>query len=618
MVQRRFAHAVLWLAAVAGLCAARLGDRISFQGSGAAAVEDVVEALTAELSQHGARTEELEAELRNVFMALPKNHLGNLEHDAVRYSLHRYFLRRHGWFIRGLEPNHVAKPLVENGKDAEWVPTFLQERLESAEGGRGSTLHDLAATAAALENLVKHESTARLSMVYEAHYLNNGTTLTSKQASEVLMTFFMSFLVANNFTVGSYSELLAKKNRFANAYKGYAEAKEWLDGLIGPRFSSPDLGPSYDFADTAAAASDIGENYHSFNERECSSMKSTLAGIESRKAGRVRLSVFYNTSRNSHWQFTEKPAFLRAMGALDESDPKNPSVIITNYAMARANCLDAFHLYAVCCRNACEDLMDHVETSLAAPTATPERLAALVEALPSETVQAPRELPATLMAKLEEIAKYHQGTVPIHGRLFAQWMHHAYPLECPYPDESISPLTASEWLKATGSESSEASEEEMRQQIEADKCAIDWQGRTDCESESTDLPWSTHEQLLMVEGSEAINAALEVLAPVVLSGDFHWAYVVLVLAALAVLAATAPLALGRGAAGGCTDISGSLGERPRRKMGLAKVASVMALLVLGYCADLLNGVALLGALACAVVFAVTGTMCSREHPGKVV
>merc|ERR1719343_1639826 len=30
-----------------------------------------------------------------------------------------------------------------------------------------------------------------------------------------------------------------------------------------------------------------------------------------------------------------------------------------------------------------------------------------------------------------QIGKRHAGKVPPHGRLFAQWLHHAYPRECP-------------------------------------------------------------------------------------------------------------------------------------------------------------------------------------------
>jgi len=34
---------------------------------------------------------------------------------------------------------------------------------------------------------------------------------------------------------------------------------------------------------------------------------------------------------------------------------------------------------------------------------------------------------------LQEVADAHDGRVPIHGRLFAQWLHHLFPHECPYP-----------------------------------------------------------------------------------------------------------------------------------------------------------------------------------------
>merc|ERR1719401_708419 len=71
--------------------------------------------------------------------------------------------------------------------------------------------------------------------------------------------------------------------------------------------------------------------------------------------------------------------------------------------------------------------------------------------MPSSTVPADRELHPILVARLEEIAKHHGGRVPLHGRLFAQWMHHAYPRECPYPhlsgtvrsQSSTSPLETS-------------------------------------------------------------------------------------------------------------------------------------------------------------------------------
>merc|ERR1712217_150110 len=53
-----------------------------------------------------------------------------------------------------------------------------------------------------------------------------------------------------------------------------------------------------------------------------------------------------------------------------------------------------------------------------------------------------------------EVAAQHDGRVPLHGRLFAQWMHHAYPHECPYPHKagSTRPMGPDEWLAEKGAE----------------------------------------------------------------------------------------------------------------------------------------------------------------------
>ena len=39
------------------------------------------------------------------YQALPKNQDGNLPHQTVRYILHRLFVDRRGWYVKGLEPN---------------------------------------------------------------------------------------------------------------------------------------------------------------------------------------------------------------------------------------------------------------------------------------------------------------------------------------------------------------------------------------------------------------------------------------------------------------------------------------------------------------------------------
>merc|ERR1719230_2355284 len=42
-------------------------------------------------------------------------------------------------------------------------------------------------------------------------------------------------------------------------------------------------------------------------------------------------------------------------------------------------------------------------------------------------------LGASHRTQLEQIAATHGGVVPLHGRLFAQWLHYVFPRECPFP-----------------------------------------------------------------------------------------------------------------------------------------------------------------------------------------
>merc|ERR1739845_310706 len=58
--------------------------------------------------------------------------------------------------------------------------------------------------------------------------------------------------------------------------------------------------------------------------------------------------------------------------------------------------------------------------------------------------------PLTMQAQLQSIANSNGGEVSLHGRPFAQWMHKAFPLECPRPHEGASllgPQTPDEWEK---------------------------------------------------------------------------------------------------------------------------------------------------------------------------
>jgi len=251
----------------------------------------------------------------------------------------------------------------------------------------------------------------------------------------------------------------------------------------------------------------VGEEYWHLNEMDCDDLKKTLREIQGKKPGRVRLSQFYNKGMYSHWDFSEKREYLRSLGVLDETDQKYPYLIIANYAMARPNCLDSSNIYTICCRNDCEDLMAQLEGEIGGATADPHRIAKLVAAMPSDTVEKGRSLPQDMVDRLKEIADRHGGEVPLHGRLFAQWMHHAYPLECPYPHEmgTVNPLTRGEWIKESGHESEKASTEEIMEHIAADSCAITSEGHVKCAGESAEIPWSDNEELLTWRPKPAVT-----------------------------------------------------------------------------------------------------------------
>jgi len=115
----------------------------------------------------------------------------------------------------------------------------------------------------------------------------------------------------------------------------------------------------------------------------------------------------------------------------------------------------------------------------------------------SNTVPGNRTLPASLMRRLEEVADGNDGRVPLHGRLFAQWMHHAYPRECPFPHISgtTSPVRVEDWAAEEGNEVV-ASHEEMRQHVETPRKPQRQPAGGEADDEGECAPWMEHEEIL--------------------------------------------------------------------------------------------------------------------------
>merc|ERR1719223_2644027 len=133
-------------------------------------------------------------------------------------------------------------------------------------------------------------------------------------------------------------------------------------------------------------------------------MKETLVNMEYRGTGRVRLADFYTPSLSGAFSFKESSRYLRALGALDESDPTQPSVMLANYIAAPTNCIASSGFYSVCCKSECEGLQGHSEEKIGAPEAKADTIANLISFMPSATAT---KLSRQLRQRLDEVAAHH-------------------------------------------------------------------------------------------------------------------------------------------------------------------------------------------------------------------
>merc|ERR1719162_2925845 len=238
----------------------------------------------------------------------------------------------------------------------------------------------------------------------------------------------------NNLSTVSAKAVQALRANVTEVYPGFPETQQFR------RDVQLSVGPKRDYfyySDVASLVEEIGDRYGRWQDSECRGLKDMLVDMEDPGpggAGRVRLADFYDAALNHNkWQLAENVDYLRQLGALDESKPGNVRVIISNYVNGPSNCVASSSYYSVCCVNECDELLGHLETKIAAPEATPAAIVSLVQDLPSSTVPSNRTLPSWLTHRLEEAAGHHGGMIPLHGRLFSQWMHFAFPRECPYP-----------------------------------------------------------------------------------------------------------------------------------------------------------------------------------------
>lgn len=443
-----------------GQAAAVSGSFLDGSSSNPALLEELEEVMGFDHRQSTeARVEGLEAALRPMFASLPKNSRGALRPSTVRYALHRLFVQRHGWQFVGLHSGgesweSVSPAIALRDRMPEDVHKLFEARLQE----HGLNLHELAVLAATLENMVHAENDVRLQAVMNAYGKPLNGNMNGSEATDIIDAYMSTFVLGVELSELSPSLILEKGSTASEQYPAWPDTQQFLRQVqesVAPNASS------LSFAEISDVLTEAGERYGRWQNRECHDLKQVLLKSEEHpNTGRIRLSDFYGLAlHHDHWQFSESSAYLRQLGALDESDPSTLRVILANYILGPSNCLASSGYFAVCCIDECEAHLASLEQAIGSKDASAADILKLVGAN--------RTVAPSLQRRLQEISEHHGGKVPIHGRLFAQWLHHLYPHECPYPHMSgtTNPLRGDQF-EAAGHVVG-ASVDEMRQHVES-------------------------------------------------------------------------------------------------------------------------------------------------------
>jgi len=330
--------------------------------------------------------------------------------------------------------------------------------------------------------------------VYNALQLPTVGPVTEEEFDLATKAYLITYLSGGDDEVGKTGDLPAVESSFRDDFVDWDNTLLWSADLklssdfVQRHRLSPFLRQHRSFDKHVPFLQEFGHRYGSYQNLECHKLKNQLVEMEDEGTGRVPLSRFYRGGLNGDWTFAESVEYLRKVGALDETNPKRISVVIPSWIQSPSNCFAGSSFYSVCCSDECEGLLGHVEEEVKGPSAPPSQIAAVVSGLQSETVHAPRNLSEVLLGRLEQISELHHGAVPLHGRLFAQWMHHAYPRECPFPHSHK--LGASDRAYAV-SVVPEATEEEMQLLVTGAGAEI-----VTVEGLVEALPWTMAEELV--------------------------------------------------------------------------------------------------------------------------
>lgn len=469
-----------------------------------------------------------------IWHSLPKNGNGRIERRSLRYLVHRYFNKKSSLVIRGFEPSRTGNA---TGADilSQRVPSYVESALESQHAAvHGFDLRDATYMVATIEQLIVDSEAVLLENVYKEHHKPLERPLSDKGLSQVLEDYMVHWMMGDD--AEGIEILLQNRSLLATAFPHWDELVAFAHGQISnaayqretsmKTMAQPGqnaFSRSFSFEDARGIVGGITRSFASFWDSECISMRASLIDMDSHGTGRVPLAKFYSTALETEWRFGESESYLREMGALDETSWRGKQVIIPNYMQAASNCIVSTPHYLVCCMNECEGILADIEVAVGAPVASAPEILSLVGNMSAPVSLEDDELAhldAALVSQLEQIAAANGGKVPLHGRLFSQWLHYVFPRACPFPHKAG---TAALVTPSQFGDKYIASDEEMRSHASSvnstevspqlDKEELQWMSQWSPEEElfadysAGELPAPWDSSLLLVGGGAALAVA---------------------------------------------------------------------------------------------------------------
>eukprot|EP00928_Gymnodinium_smaydae_P032312 TRINITY_DN23439_c0_g2_i2.p1 TRINITY_DN23439_c0_g2~~TRINITY_DN23439_c0_g2_i2.p1 ORF type:complete len:563 (-),score=52.40 TRINITY_DN23439_c0_g2_i2:205-1893(-) len=426
--------------------------------------------------------------LKPIYDALPKDERGKLAPLAARYAVHRVFVRLRAWRVFGLspEPQH---PTIDGtqSKVSSALERLLREKLK-----RGLDLEDVVAFAAAVEKLAHDQLILQLASSWEASGMPAAPSGVTDETGfrKVLDMQMMSYILSSEKWKDP-----EVRSRIHEIYPAWSNARDFTRRMavkIG-------LGTkrNFTFGDARRAAVEMGVHIGPWQSEECMKLKNELVSLEGICPGRVDTKRYLNVTGigglSSAPCAVHDIDCLSRIGVVDFSDPQRPSVSIPNYIASRTTLVGHSSLYTLVCPSECEMLLTSLESSLGAPDATPRDVVRLVGHLRSSTEpNGLGQLPYWLLQRLNDTA-VHGGRILLHGRLFSQWMHYAYPRECPFPQPLNSPVRN---LVAKESSTQPSSVREGARELGFSDAPIGESENNETESVRCYFQWIPQEELL--------------------------------------------------------------------------------------------------------------------------